>query len=87
MKFAAHFSDVIKKQQRKPKDKWHLDEMSIKINGEYFVLWRAVDSEGLEREVFLQKRRNKKAAIRFLSRAIKRLSCSTYHRYRQTEKR
>jgi len=29
-----------------------------------------VDSEGLELEVFLQKRRNKKAALRFLSRLL-----------------
>ena len=45
--------------------------MSIRINGEYFVLWRAVDSDGLELDVFLQKRRNKKAAIQFLSRLLK----------------
>ena len=41
MKFASRFSDVIRKRKRKPSDKWHLDEMSIRINGEYFVLWRA----------------------------------------------
>jgi transposase-like protein len=35
------------------------------------VLWRAVDSEGLELEVFLQKHRSKKAAIRFLSKLLK----------------
>jgi putative transposase len=69
-KFASHFKDVIKKQERKPKDKWHLDEMTIRINGEYFVLWRAVDSDGYELDVFLQKRKNKKAAIRFLTRLL-----------------
>ena len=41
--------------------------MAMKINGEYFILWRAVNSEGYELDVFLQKRRNKKSAIRFLS--------------------
>ena len=41
--------------------------MTIRINGEYFVLWRAVDSDGYELDVFLQKRKNKKAAIRFLT--------------------
>ena len=71
MKFASRFSNVIRKRQRNPTDKWHLDEMSIRINGEYFVLWRAVDSEGLELEVFLQKHRSKKAAIRFLSKLLK----------------
>ena len=69
-KFADHFKTVIQKRSRKPKDKWHLDEMTIKINGEYFILWRAVDSDGYELDVFLQKRRNKKSAIRFLRRLL-----------------
>lgn len=33
IKFANHFRDVIKKIERKPSDKWHLDEMCIKVNG------------------------------------------------------
>ena len=70
IKFSDHFKDVIKKRERKPKDKWHLDEMIIKINGENFILWRAVDSDGFELDVFLQKRRNKKSAIRFFSRLL-----------------
>lgn len=70
IKFSSHFREVIKKRERKPSDKWHLDEMSVKINGEPFVLWRAVDSEGYELDVLLQKRRSKQAAIRFLSRLL-----------------
>ena len=70
LKFSKDFTDIIKKRERKPGDKWHLDEMIIKINGESFILWRAVDSEGHELDVFLQKRKNKKAAIRFLSRLL-----------------
>ena len=35
--------------------------------GEPFILWRAVDEDGMELDIFLQKSRNKKAAIRFLS--------------------
>jgi putative transposase len=70
-KFSSHFEDVIKKKQRKITDKWHLDEMTIRINGKYFILWRAVDSQGYELDVLLQKRRNKKSAIRFLSRLLR----------------
>jgi putative transposase len=70
IKFGAAFRDVIKKCERKPSDKWHLDEMIIKINGQTFILWRAVDSNGHELDVFLQKRRDKKAVIRFLSRLL-----------------
>lgn len=70
IKFANHFRDVIKKRERKPSDKWHLDEMCIKVNGVPFILWRAVDANGYELDIFLQKRRNKQAAIRFLSRLL-----------------
>ncbi len=35
-----------------------------------FVLWRAVDKEVIELDVFLQKRRDKKAAIRFFNRLL-----------------
>jgi putative transposase len=70
IKFASNFKDVMKKRERKPNDKWHLDEMAVNINGEPFVLWRAVDSDGIELDVILQKSRNKKAAIRFLKRLL-----------------
>lgn len=69
-KFAPYFEDIIKKKMFRVCDKWHLDEMTIRINGEYFILWRAVDAHGYELDVFLQKRRNKKSAIRFLSRLL-----------------
>ncbi len=26
--------------------RWHLDEMVVRLNGEYVYLWRAVDREG-----------------------------------------
>jgi len=70
-KFSANFTEVIRRREHKMSDKWHLDEMNIKINGEMFILWRAVDSDGYELDILLQKRRNKKSAIRFLSRLLK----------------
>lgn len=70
LKFGRYFKDVIKKWERKPGDKWHLDEMILNINGVSFILWQAVDWEGYELDILLQKRRNKEAAIRFLSRLL-----------------
>ena len=61
---------MIKKREPRASDKWHLDEQQTRINGERFYLWRAVDEEGFELDVLLQKRRNKKAATRFLSRLL-----------------
>jgi len=51
---------------------WHLDEVFVKINGETHYLWRAVDDEGEVLEVFATKRRDRKAALKFLKRAMKR---------------
>jgi putative transposase len=36
IKFADYFKEVIKKRERNPADKWHLDEMTV--NGEMFIL-------------------------------------------------
>ncbi len=55
-----------------PQWRWHLDEIFVKINGERYYLWRAVDHEGEVLEVFATKRRNRKAALAFLKRAMKR---------------
>jgi putative transposase len=51
---------------------WHLDEVFVKINGETHYLWRAVDHEGEVLESFVTKRRDRKAALKFLRKAMKR---------------
>ena len=51
---------------------WHLDEVFVKINGVKHYLWRAVDHEGEVLESFVTKRRDKKAALRFLRKSLKR---------------
>jgi putative transposase len=52
--------------------RWHLDEVFVRINGETHYLWRAVDHEGEVLEVFATKRRDRKAALKFLKRIMKR---------------
>ncbi len=51
---------------------WHLDEVFVKINGETQYLWRAVDHEGEVLENFVTKRRDRKAALKFLRKTMKR---------------
>ena len=51
---------------------WHLDEVFVKINGETHYLWRAVDHEGEVLESYVTKRRDRKAALKFLTKAMKR---------------
>ncbi|MEP1199052.1 IS6 family transposase [Tateyamaria sp.] len=52
--------------------RWHLDEVFVKINGETHYLWRAVDHEGEILESYVTKRRNRKAALKFLRKSMKR---------------
>ena len=52
--------------------RWHLDEVFVRINGETHYLWRAVDHEGEVLEVFATKHRDRKAALTFLKRTMKR---------------
>jgi putative transposase len=51
---------------------WHLDEVFVKVNGETHYLWRAVDHEGEVLESYVTKRRNKKSALKFLKKSMKR---------------
>ena len=51
---------------------WHLDEVFVKINGETHYLWRAVDHEGEVLESYVTKRRDRKSALKFLGKTMKR---------------
>ena len=52
--------------------KWHMDEVFVKINGETHYLWRAVDHEGEVLEAFVSKRRDRRAALTFFRKIMKR---------------
>jgi len=52
--------------------RWHLDEIFVKINRERHYLWRAVDHEGEVLESFVTKTRDKKAALKFLKKAMRK---------------
>lgn len=51
---------------------WHLDEIFVKINGESHNLWRAADHEGEVLESYVTKRRDRKAALKFIRKSMKR---------------
>ena len=52
--------------------RWHLDEVYVKINGVTHYLWRAVDHEGEVLESVVTKTRDRKAALKFLKKFMKR---------------
>ena len=50
--------------------KRYLDEIYVKLNGEMVYLRHAVDNEGETLESYVTKNRDKKAALRFMKKAL-----------------
>ena len=71
--FAAGIQRIrIQAMRRFRHRRWNLDEVFVKINGVRHYLWRAVDHEGEVLESFVTKRRDKKAALKFLRKSLRR---------------
>ena len=70
------FAHRLKKARCQPASTWHLDEMFVRLRGEPYWLWRAVDEHGTELDILLQKQRDKKAAKRFFSRLVRLFAVS-----------
>src|SRR6195952_1946393 len=73
LKFAASFADKLRRRRPRPGDKWHMDEVFVRIRGELHYLWRAVDQDGIVLDVLVQRRRDAGAAKRFFKRLLKGL--------------
>jgi len=72
LKFGQAFANEIRRRLPPAGDKWHLDEVMIKIAGKTQWLWRAVDQHGIVLAVLVQSRRDTKAAKRLLRKLLKR---------------
>jgi putative transposase len=57
-KFGQTYASVLRSRRARPGDKWHLDEVFIKINGMSHYLWRAVDQHGNVLDVLVTSRRD-----------------------------
>src|SRR6478672_11575157 len=72
-KFGQAYANQLRRRRAQPGDRWHLDEVFIRINGITHYLWRAVDQHGNVLDVLVQRRRNAKAAKRFFKKLLKGL--------------
>src|SRR5690349_11882708 len=72
-KFGQIYSNGLRRKSPRPGDRWHLDEVFLKINGRIHYLWRAVDQDGDVLDILVQSKRNKKAE-EVLSQVIERVS-------------
>lgn len=71
LKFDEAYARKLRRKRGQPGDKWHLDEIFIKINGKTHYLWRAVDQNGLILDILVTSRRNKEAAKRFFCKLLR----------------
>ena len=72
-KFGQAYANRLRRRQAQPGDKWHLDEVFIRINGTIHYLWRAVDQHGNVLDILVQPRRNAVAAKKFFRKLLKGL--------------
>jgi putative transposase len=73
LKFGQTYANDLRRRSPRPGDRWHLDEVFLKINGRIHYLWRAVDQDGETLDVLVQSRRDKKAAKKFFRKLLKGL--------------
>jgi putative transposase len=71
VKFGPAYARELRRRWPRPGDKWHLDEVLIKINGEQKYLRRAVDQDGMVLDILVQNRRDTAAARRFFRRLLR----------------
>jgi len=72
--FGQTYANALRRRRLRPGDKWHLDEVFIRINGRIHYLWRAIDQDGHVLDILVQSRRDQRAAVKFLRTLLKGLT-------------
>jgi putative transposase len=71
-RFGPLIARRLRRQRGRPSDRWHLDEMFVRIGGRQIYLWRAIDAEGEILDVLVQGKRDKRAALRLMRKLLKK---------------
>jgi len=70
VQYAPRIEKSFRKNKKRVGNRWRLDETYVKIKGEWKYHYRAVDKKGNTIDFLLTTKRDKKAARRFLNKAI-----------------
>jgi putative transposase len=73
LRFGQEFAKRLRRRRPRPGDKWNMDEVFVRIQGQLHYLWRAVDQDGVVLDILVQSRRDGKAAKRFFKKLLKGL--------------
>jgi transposase-like protein len=72
LKFGPVIAWRLRRGRPRPSDRWHLDEMVVRIAGKQMYLWRAVDHEGEVLDMLVQRRRDTRAALRLMRKLLRK---------------
>ena len=72
LKFGPIIARRLRRSRPRPSNRWHLDEMVVRIAGKHMYLWRAVDHEGEVLEILVQRRRDKRAAVKLMRKLLRK---------------
>jgi putative transposase len=67
---ALLYAACLRKRRARIGSKWHLDEVSIKMNGVQHYLWRAMDQHGVVIDILVQPKRDRGAALPFSRKVL-----------------
>ncbi len=70
--FGPTYARTLRRRRGRLGDTWYLDEVFATIQGQRRYLWRAVDQDGDLLDILVQSRRDRRAAIRFFRKVLKR---------------
>jgi putative transposase len=72
LKFGPVVARRLRERRPRPSVRWHLDEMVVRIARKRMYLWRAVDHEGEILDMLVQRRRDKRAALRLMRKLLRK---------------
>src|SRR5437763_13650817 len=72
LKFGPGFARRLPRSRPRPSGRWHLEERVGRIAGKRMYLWRAVDHEGEVLDMLVQRRRDKRAALRLMRKLLRK---------------
>ena len=72
LKFGPVIARRLRRRRPRPSNRWHLDEMVVRIDGRRMYLWRAVDHVGEVLDMLVQRRRDGRAALRLMRKLLRK---------------
>jgi transposase-like protein len=72
IKYSPQLAEAFHRHKHPVWVSWRMDETYIKVKGQWYYLYRAVDKHGQTIDFLLTEHRDTEAALRFLKKAIRR---------------